>query len=266
MTAITHHLMRIQAELRETESNAALFHEQSKTRPNVLQPFVAHFAPDMLPQISRRAYKSYRLAKQTALAEPQTLPVYLDDLILQRRSVRKFAARSVEVDDLATQLGLGYRIVGERFRPIPSGGALYPLEIYPIALNVADLADGFYHYNPHHHALELLSSAPPLPALENIFLPDTLPADVAYLFAICGVLPRNRFKYGDLGYRLMLLEAGHLAQNIILVAEAQGLATLPICGFYDDRMHDYLAVDGVDEVCLYVIAIGKTDQKSNLHT
>jgi nitroreductase len=55
----------------------------------------------------------------------------------------------------------------------------------------------------------------------------------------------------------MLLEAGHLAQNILLVAQAQGLAGQPVCGFYDDRMHDYLEVDGVDEVCLYLLVIGR---------
>jgi SagB-type dehydrogenase family enzyme len=69
-------------------------------------------------------------------------------------------------------------------------------------------------------------------------------------------MPRNQFKYAELGYRLMVLEAGHLAQNILLVAQAQGLGTLPVCGFYDDRMHDFLEIDGVDEVCLYLLVIG----------
>ena len=133
---------------------------------------------------------------------------------------------------------------------------MYPLELYISALNISGIEQGLYHYHPAYHALELLSDTPPAPDLERSLLSGSLPTGTAYVFCICGVTPRNRFKYGELGYRLMLLEAGHLAQNILLVAEAQGLSGLPVCGFYDDLMHDYLEVDGIDELCLYLLMIG----------
>lgn len=256
MTIMIEYLNRVQTEVGQTESAAALFHEQSKTHPHLLRPPPARYDPDLLPQISQRAYKTYRLAKRVGLPEPQSLPVMLDELMLARRSAWAFTTQAVTKEAVATQLGLSYRVIGERFRPIPSGGALYPLELYPIALNISDLPSGLYHYNPRHHDLEHLSSTAPYPRLQNILFKETLPSNTPYLLCICGVLPRNRFKYGDLGYRLLLLEAGHLAHNIILIAQAQGLGVRPICGFYDDQMHDYLAVDGVDEVCLYLLAIG----------
>jgi SagB-type dehydrogenase family enzyme len=243
---------------RETTSVASLFHEQSKARPNMMFSSPASVKPDFLPDFSRHAFKEYRFAPRTILPEAQSLPISLDRLILKRRSIRTFANQAVTLEKLATQLALSYRIIETEIpkRPVPSGGALYPLELYMAALNVNDIDQGLYHYHPAHHALELLSDKPPRPALEYTLLPDTLPVGAAYVFCICGVLPRNRFKYGELGYRLMLLEAGHLAQNILLVAEAQGLGGLPLCGFYDDRMHDYLVVDGIDEVCLYLLIIG----------
>jgi SagB-type dehydrogenase family enzyme len=249
----------IQTQLRQTESQASLFHEQSKTRPNVLYTPPVQFDPAVLPDFSRSAFKEYRLAPRISLPETEPIPVSLDRLILQRRSVRRFTNETVRLEEAAAQLALSYRVKKTEppYRPVPSGGALFPLELYLASVNMEGLDQGLYHYHPAYHELERLSAEPPLPALRHSLLPDTLPAGAAYIFCICGVLPRNRFKYGELGYRLMLLEAGHLAQNILLVAEAQRLGGMPVCGFYDDRMHDFLEVDGVDEVCLYLLIIGR---------
>lgn len=252
----------------ETASVASLFHEQSKMRPNTLFVPPAKFDTGSLPEFSRRAFKEYRLAPRTLLPEAQSLPISLDQLILKRQTIRKFTTQAVSLEQVATQLALSYRIkqANPARRPVPSGGALYPLELYIAALNIEGVAQGLYHYHPGLHALELLSDHPPLPALQHGILPGNLPAGTAYVVCICGILPRNRFKYAELGYRLMVLEAGHLAQNILLVATAQELGTLPVCGFYDDRMHDLLEIDGVDEVCLYLLVIGhpKPGLKLNL--
>ena len=67
---------------------------------------------------------------------------------------------------------------------------------------------------------------------------------------------RSRFKYGQRGYRFALLEAGHLAQNVLLAAEALDLGAAPIGGFYDRQLAEFLEIDGVNEGPLYVIPIG----------
>ena len=86
-----------------------------------------------------------------------------------------------------------------------------------------------------------------------------LASTAAAALCICGVFPRTSEKYGDFGYRLMLLEAGHLAQNALLASEALGLKSFPYCGFYDDLVHDYLRVDGTREFCLYMLWFGQSD-------
>lgn len=251
--------IQMQLAQKETCSVASLFHEQSKMRPNTLFMPPAHFDSDKLPEFSRRAFKEYRLAPRILLPEAQSLPVSLDQLILKRQTTRKFTTQAIHLDQVATQLALSYRIkqFNPARRPVPSGGALYPLEVYIASLNIEGIDQGLYHYHPGLHGLELLSGQPPLPILQHCILPGNLPVEAAYVLCICGILPRNQFKYAELGYRLMLLEAGHLAQNVLLVAEAQGLGAMPVCGFYDDRMHDFLEVDGVDEVCLYLLVIGQ---------
>jgi SagB-type dehydrogenase family enzyme len=76
------------------------------------------------------------------------------------------------------------------------------------------------------------------------------------LFVVSAMFWRSRFKYGLRGYRFTLLEAGHVVQNLQLAAAASGLGCLPIGGFFDRRLDDILALDGVNESALYCVAVG----------
>ena len=75
--------------------------------------------------------------------------------------------------------------------------------------------------------------------------------------SISGVFWRSRFKYGLRGYRFVLLEAGHAAQNLLLAATALGLASVPVGGFYDRELERLLQVDGVNESALYALSLGR---------
>ena len=70
------------------------------------------------------------------------------------------------------------------------------------------------------------------------------------------IFGRTRFKYGLRGYRFALLEAGHVAQNLLLAATALGLAAVPLGAFFDRRADVFLRLDGVNESTLYTIAVG----------
>jgi SagB-type dehydrogenase family enzyme len=61
-------------------------------------------------------------------------------------------------------------------------------------------------------------------------------------------------KYSDRGYRFALIEAGHAAQNLSLIAEALKLKCCSIGGFLDDELADILELSG-DELALYGIAL-----------
>jgi SagB-type dehydrogenase family enzyme len=75
---------------------------------------------------------------------------------------------------------------------------------------------------------------------------------------VAAVFGRTRFKYGLRGYRFALLEAGHVAQNVVLTATALGLAAVPLGGFYDRPTDEFLGLDGVNESTLYTIALGRS--------
>ena len=185
----------------------------------------------------------------------------LAEVLAARRSRRTFGERPITVIELATLLHAAYGVTGELagtpqlLRTAPSGGALYPLELYVLPRHVAGLETSLYHYDPVRHALERLA---PLPAVAGSDLSpygDLLERSAAVI-AITAMFWRSRFKYGHRAYRFTLLEAGHVAQNALLAAAALGLAAVPLGGFYDRTVDGLLGVDGIHEASLYLIPVG----------
>ena len=68
---------------------------------------------------------------------------------------------------------------------------------------------------------------------------------------------RMQNKYGERGYRNILLEAGHIGQNIYLISEALGLKCCAQAGTIDESLEKFLSLDGREESIVYGFAIGK---------
>jgi SagB-type dehydrogenase family enzyme len=77
----------------------------------------------------------------------------------------------------------------------------------------------------------------------------------ALLWVLVGDGARVRAKYGERGLRFLLLEAGHLMQNLCLVSASLGLATVPLGGFFERAVARRLGLPPDDEV-LYLGACG----------
>jgi SagB-type dehydrogenase family enzyme len=76
-------------------------------------------------------------------------------------------------------------------------------------------------------------------------------------FVLSAIFQRTRWKYRERTYRYVLLEAGHIAQNLCLAATAMGLGACPVGAFFDDDLNALLELDGRDEAALYIVAVGK---------
>lgn len=246
-----------------------LYHENSKlTRSDddlyAWFGFVAT-APALQDTLSR-PYKRYRGKPRVPL--PDALPAAgcgFDEAMLARRSERSFEG-PVPLGHLAKMLHFGYGLtrrdrpgtspVERRFRAAPSAGGLFPLELYVVARSVTGLDAGLYHYAPGENALELLAPGDHGERLGEIsFSPDVL-RGAAGAVVVTGFFPRSAFKYRKRAYRFVLLEAGHVCQNVMLTACSLGLGTVAIGGFLDDDLNEMLDVDGLDESALYVIPFG----------
>jgi len=242
---------------------AELFHEASRLSPFAVDHRARGLAllarsPELATSTTRAVLRS--LARPSVPLPSAQLPdVALADAVVRRRSARAFGPGHVALHELAALLDAAYGVTaggpdGASFRAVPSGGALYPLELYVLARRVDDLEAGVHHVDPLRRALEAMPSAEPDGPLSPY---DELLDAAALLVAVTGVFWRSRFKYGLRGYRFTLLEAGHVGQNLLLAAAALDLAALPVGGFYDRRVERLLGVDGVNESALYLFAVGR---------
>ena len=86
---------------------------------------------------------------------------------------------------------------------------------------------------------------------------NELPFLAAVVIVLSSVLRRNLFKYHDRGYRMVLMEAGEVAQSLALQATSLGLGTVFMGGFFDDELARLLGLDEVSEPCLLPVVVGR---------
>ena len=148
----------------------------------------------------------------------------------------------------------------EAYRMYPSAGARYPLEIYLLVIRVKNTLPGIYHYNVKKHSLELLAkySINDLnKMMRKIYCNQELTKNPSVILIITAVFERTMLKYGERGYRYILLDVGHFAQNVYLTATAIGIGCCTIGGFLDKEITKLLDLERVGEKPMYSIALGK---------
>jgi SagB-type dehydrogenase family enzyme len=146
---------------------------------------------------------------------------------------------------------------GHKLRAAPSAGALYPIEIYVVVHRVEDLQPGLYHYAVKDHALELLRSRDLRGEIVRCGLMQGFLGQANVVLVFTAILQRLRWKYRERAYRYALLEAGHLGQNVYLVATSMGVGACAVGAFEDDDLNAILGVDGKEEAAIYMLAVGK---------
>lgn len=205
--------------------------------------------------------------ERVALPAPQESPLL--KLVKSRASCRRYNLRPMPLSTLGTLLGAAYgagRIAalpdGPKvlFRTVPSAGGLFPLELYVVIQSVEGIADGLHHYAVRRHCLELVKTGSLFAEQHGVLLADPFVRDANVVVFIAAVFGRTQKKYGPRGYRYILLEAGHVAQNLCLSATERGLGSLCMGGFMDSKLNRFLGLDGVREAAVYGVGIGYSDQ------
>lgn len=188
----------------------------------------------------------------------------VSNLIKARRSNRNFTGKEINLEDLSYLLSnsAGINLIeNSNFdtskRGYPSAGARYSLEIYPLILNCRGLKKGLYHYNVKENLLELLLEKDLRKWLQDALGGEKWPIKASVIFIITSVLRRTTIKYGDRGYRYSLIEAGHLAQNLHLLAMELEFGSCAIGGYLDSKFDELLDISLQKEFTLYLVAIGK---------
>jgi len=204
----------------------------------------------------------------------EEIRILFADVLNARRSCRAFGRQALAIEQLGSLLSLAASAGGNESpapkvaggpaaqRPYPSGGGLYPVEILVYPTDVDGIDEAFYYYQPLAH--RLVQAAPKAPSGLTPLMADQPVAGAAFFVLLfLDFFRLSLSKYGKKAYRLALLEAGHLAQNVLLAASAIGLATLPICGFDDERMSQAAGLRYPQQPVVYAIAVGTAARSSH---
>ncbi|MCF3974291.1 SagB/ThcOx family dehydrogenase [Paracoccus salsus] len=196
---------------------------------------------------------------------PATAPLQVEALAAARRSVRAFRPDPMPLATLAALLRTGYGLTGPdpmeqggRFlrRSVPSAGGTYPLDIYALVARVEGLTPGIYHFDAMGEALELLRAGAWRHEAAPVFYTWPYVVDAPVILCLVATFARTQSKYGPRGYRYILLEAGHAAQNLCLGAVELGLASLCMGGFRDTALNRMLGLPQPDQGVVYTLALG----------
>jgi SagB-type dehydrogenase family enzyme len=139
-------------------------------------------------------------------------------------------------------------------RFLPSGGALYPNELY-LYLRVEDLPAGIYHYDTAHHRLVLLREGD-----FDSYLARALGnrCDVSACFGtvfVSTMFWKNFFKYHNFSYRLQGLDTGVLIGQLLAVAKRFGFSSGVYFQFLDRAVNHLLGLSEQDESVYAVIPL-----------
>jgi SagB-type dehydrogenase family enzyme len=237
-------------------SKLSPYHEASLSQEKILEELGRLY--ECLP------YHGYPIVELPASLPPLNRP--LDEALQDRRSIRDFVPSTIALDEVATLLTYAYGVrqrnadFPRSFRFIPSGGGLFPLELYLYTTCLEGQPPGVYHYHPLNNHLRLVKEGHHTQTLaESTVQPEVIEHACVVIF-LTGIFQRSVFKYGERGYRFILMESGHAAQNINLVAGALGMGCVNIGGFFDRKVDAFLGLDGVTHSTLYLIALGRSSQ------
>ncbi len=238
----------IKADVWEKMRGEATDQQSGKPRPPLQQPY-----PDDAPLIDLPAPHARSLP-----------PVSLFAALRGRKSRRKYSADPLSVEELAFLLwatqGVRRVMRGNQavFRTVPSAGARHPFETYLVINRVGSVEPGLYRYLSLDHKLYLLYNAPDLAqrAAEACHH-QRFVAQSAVTFIWSAIPYRTEWRYSRAAPKLILLDAGHVCQNLYLACEAIGAGACAIAAYNQKRLDALLRVDGEEEFAVYVAPVGK---------
>lgn len=243
------------------------YHEASSLYPSTMLgqggPGAMLYAPTFNPERDLGKPTIPSGHEWVQLPDPAPVPGELAPAIHHRRSTTQLdPSRRLSLAHLAALLTHSYGLSDspppgavQSARVAPSAGAMYPLELLVVARRVDGLPAGTYHYNPFVNRVERVdANGPPEEFARHTVMPE-LVERAGCVFIIIASMWRCRSKYGDRSYRYALLETGHVAQNLLLVATAFGMGQVPWGGFFDRHFNRYLGLDGLAQVALYAVSV-----------
>lgn len=256
---------------RQWDAHDLLFHSRSRFGRSE-RPIggTFRFQGVLAPQPSVKAHDWH--THQVPLPAPDLYRLAAQDMPLTAALEARVSNRNHSPLPLALeQLGhFLYRTVRNRYayasdygefvsRPYPCGGANYEQEFYLTINACADLARGFYYYDPQRHCLCLVSApcAEMEALLDDAFLASARQCRPQILITIASRFNRFNWKYSGMSYAAQLKNIGAIYQTMYLVATAMRIAACGLGTGNADRFSRLTGLAYLEEGSLGEFMLGR---------
>jgi SagB-type dehydrogenase family enzyme len=140
-------------------------------------------------------------------------------------------------------------------RGSPSGGGLYPLEIYWACGPSGPLLPGLYHYDAGQHALERLAVADLTPRVRAALLDHPAAATTDQYLLVTARFWKNAFKYNNFSYHVITQDVGALMGSWHRLARDLGIELEQLLWFADEELNHLLGLRTEEESVLLAVPL-----------
>ena len=226
------------------------------------RPYIEHDSTKWPIAWKTIRWKSYPRCPSIILPSPKINNTTLKEAILNRVSSREFSDKPLTTQEISNLLFYSCGLTrphedkNQSRRAQPSGGGLYPIETYLLVFHdTAEIKSGAYHYNVFNHSLEKLGDNDVTHLKMAFHYPWVADTSLMLLFSF--IEGRTKPKYGNFAYKVGLIEAGHIGQNVYLNCTAMKLKCSALGGMEFEKMQKFFDLDQNREVLFYSIAVGR---------
>ena len=202
-----------------------------------------------LPEISLSADVPLTLKRREAKAEPSLQE--LGHFLWYVYGLTQYSQFAL-IEDPEGKAAVSYAQLLRRF--VPSGGALYPNELY-VYVKLKDAPMGIYHYDAAHHRLLLLREGNYDSYLSRSLGNSCDLSDCFCTVFVSTLFWKNFYKYNNFSYRLQGLDAGVLIGQSLEVAKRIGFSSRVCYQFLDRSINHLLGLSNQDESVYAVIPL-----------
>jgi SagB-type dehydrogenase family enzyme len=141
-------------------------------------------------------------------------------------------------------------------RAASATGALYPIELYIVCQDLADLKAGVYHFGPADFTLTQIRAGDYRSELAAVAGDNQSIITSPITIIFTSIAWRNAWKYQARSYRHWFWDSGVIAANLLATTVSMGLPTRLIMGFVDDNVNNLLCLEDHQEAAVVMAAIG----------
>ena len=187
-------------------------------------------------------------------------------IINDRKSHRVYTGRPLTLLELSYLLWCTQGVKDVRgksyatIRTVPCGGARHEFECYMAVRRVEGLTKGLYHYLPMTHQIEFLGPSADMEGLISASLMEqnwALKASVVFYYSC--VFYRAEWRYGPWAHPVILIDSGHITENLYLAATSISLGGCAIAAVDPERANREFGLDAVEETVFYAMPVGTVD-------